>query len=118
MKLKKYEEAIASFDKAVSINGDSLLAWYNKGLVLATLKKYEEALPTYEQAIRIDPDDANIWNAQGVALLELKKYKEAITSFDRALRINPEHPRARENRYTAQQRLQESIRKQERTGNN
>ena len=51
--LQKYEEAIASYDKAIAIKPDYHEAWYNRGFALGRLKKYEEAIASYDKAIAI-----------------------------------------------------------------
>ncbi len=42
--LKRYEEAIEAYEKAIEINPQYTDAWYNKGFCLSELKRYEEAI--------------------------------------------------------------------------
>jgi tetratricopeptide (TPR) repeat protein len=44
-----------AFDKAIEINPQNSLAWYNKGITLRHLNKYEEAIKAYEKAIESNP---------------------------------------------------------------
>ena len=57
----KYEEAIASFDKALEIKPKFADVWNSKGDALRGLKKYEEAVTSYDKAIEADPKDAIAW---------------------------------------------------------
>ena len=54
----KYEEAVASFDKAIEIKPEFVDVWKSKGDALLELKKYEEAIASYDKAIEADPKDA------------------------------------------------------------
>jgi tetratricopeptide (TPR) repeat protein len=54
--LKKYEDAIASYNRAVRYKADHYESWYNKGNALFNLKRYEEAIASYDQAIRFKSD--------------------------------------------------------------
>jgi tetratricopeptide (TPR) repeat protein len=47
----KYEEAIECFDKIISINPASMVAFGYKGLALQRLKKHQEAIQCYEKAL-------------------------------------------------------------------
>ena len=86
----KYEEAIASYEKAINIQPDCYLAWNNRGLALNELGKYEEAIASCDRAINIQPDCYLAWNNRGLALNRLGKYEEAIASCDRAINIQPD----------------------------
>jgi len=89
--LKRYEEAISCFDKAINLDPNYAYAWNNKGFSLNELKKYEEAITCFDKAINLDPNYAYAWNGKGNSLYELKKYEEAITCFDKAINLNPNH---------------------------
>lgn len=84
---KRYEEAIASFDRAIECAPDSYDAWYMKGNALFNLKRYEEAFASYDRAANLQPDRFVAWESRGLALDRLQRYEEAITSLDRALEI-------------------------------
>ena len=88
--LGKYEEAIASFDKALKIKPDFHQAWKSRGIVLRKLGKFEEAIASYDKALEFKPDYHEAWNNRGVALDELGRFDEAIASYDKALEIKPD----------------------------
>jgi CHAT domain-containing protein len=83
--LGRYEEAIASYDKAPNTY-ESL---YNKGVLLDSLGRYEEALASYVRAIKINPDIYKAWHNRGVALSNLGRCREAIASYEQAIKLNP-----------------------------
>jgi predicted O-linked N-acetylglucosamine transferase (SPINDLY family) len=54
--LKRYDEAIAHYDKAISLKPDYHKAWANKGNTLSELKHYQEAITHYDKALTLKPD--------------------------------------------------------------
>lgn len=95
--LKRYEEAIRCYDRALEINPE-LPVWANKGLALGGLKRYEEAIRCYDRGLELDSRDELAWNNKGLALHDLKRYEEAIRCYDSALEINPQHKDAWNNK--------------------
>ena len=88
---EEYEEAIASYERAVEINPDDQDAWYGLGYALGNLGRYEEAIASYERAVEINPDKEKAWYNRGIALGNLGRYEEAIASYERAVEINPDY---------------------------
>jgi len=60
-RLKREEEAIASYDRAISINADYTAAWYGRGRALETLERYQEAIACFDQVIRLNPESEIAW---------------------------------------------------------
>jgi tetratricopeptide (TPR) repeat protein len=54
--LRRYDDALRSYDKAIEIDPNFADAWYYRGLALSKLDRYNEAIASYEMAIRIDPN--------------------------------------------------------------
>ena len=93
--LGRYEEAITSYDIAISFNPYCLQAWLNKGSSLAYLGRYEEAIIAYDHAISINlNNNEDVWYSKGVALGNLGRYEESIICFDRVISMNPEYEAA------------------------
>jgi tetratricopeptide (TPR) repeat protein len=102
---KEYEAAIASYDKALSIQPDYHQAWNNRGSALDDLGRYQEAIASYDKALSIQPDDHQAWYNRGIALRNLGRYQEAIASYDKALSIQPDDHQAWYNRGIALRNL-------------
>jgi len=60
----KYEEAVASYDKAIEIKPEFADVWNNKGEALRVLKKYEEAIASFDKAIEIKPEFTDVWKTR------------------------------------------------------
>jgi predicted O-linked N-acetylglucosamine transferase (SPINDLY family) len=96
--LQRYEEAIAHFDKAISLKADYAEAWSNKGNTLHELKRYSEALTHYDKAISLKFDFIEAWASKGAALHELKRYSEALTHYDKAISLKANYAEAWSNK--------------------
>ncbi|GAB4524253.1 MAG: hypothetical protein Tsb0014_02580 [Pleurocapsa sp.] len=85
----KYDDAIASYEKALKLDPDYAHAWKNRGISLAILERHSEAIASYDKAIELDPDDALAWIGRGISLEILERYNEALTSYDKAIELDP-----------------------------
>lgn len=85
--LKRNEEALVCFDKAIKLAPKNQAAWTFRGVVLIHLKRYEEALTSCDKALDIAPEDKEAWMFRGAALHGLGRYKQAYASYDKALGI-------------------------------
>ena len=52
--MKNYEKAIGCCEKAIDINPNEGMAWYNKACYLSIIHKIEESLDALKRAIEID----------------------------------------------------------------
>jgi predicted O-linked N-acetylglucosamine transferase (SPINDLY family) len=96
--LKRFDEAIAHYDKALSLKPDYAEAWSNKGVSLHELKRFDEAIAHYDKALSLKPDYVEGWANKGVSLKELKRYDEAIAHYDKALNLKPDYAEAWSNK--------------------
>jgi tetratricopeptide (TPR) repeat protein len=80
--LKQYDEAIASFDTALSIKSDYAQAWTNKGVALQELKRYDEAIAHYDKALSLKADYAEAWANKSMLNLFLKKYQDGWENYN------------------------------------
>jgi tetratricopeptide (TPR) repeat protein len=84
-KLRRHEEELASYDRALAIDPEDSTAWYNKGRTLSQLGRHEEALDAHDRALAIDPFDSATWFQKGLTLYELGRHEEALGPYDCAL---------------------------------
>ncbi|OLT58389.1 serine/threonine-protein kinase [Moorena bouillonii] len=89
LELKRYEQALDAYNRAVEIRGEYAPAWQGQGKTLFALKYYEEALNAYDQAIQIEPDYSAAWKGRGKTLEQLERYDAAIKAFNSALELQP-----------------------------
>jgi Flp pilus assembly protein TadD len=104
--LKRYDEALATLDRAIALNPEFPHALFNRGNALSGLKRYADALVSYDKAIALSPGFQEALYNRGNALKELDRYADALESFERALAVNPGDCEAHNSRGCVLQGLQ------------
>lgn len=101
----KYEEAIASFDSALSaedladVNRANILN--DRGVAKWRLKQTKEAIADFNKSVELFPDYAIVYNNRGNALLDLGEAEQAVLDFSRAIDLAPGYGAAFNNRGNA-----------------
>jgi len=104
--LRKYQDALATFEQAAEVRPKNYLVWYNRGrILLHIIKDYNLALESFEKSIRQRNNFHPAWVGKGIALLELERYNDALDAFDQAKRIAPTDPLVWANRGYALRKL-------------
>ena len=96
--LKRFDEALLSYDRALALKPDYAEVHGNRGNALKELKRFEEALSSYDRVLVLKPDYAEAQYSRGLVLRELKRFDEALSSFNRALALKPDYANALNNR--------------------
>jgi len=104
----KYEQALASYDKALEIKPDYHQAWTNRGNVLKKLGKHDEAEKSSKQALKFSSKTFEYWNSEGIALISLGNYSEALKSLNKALELRPNDCNTLYNKANALKKLHRS----------
>jgi hypothetical protein len=68
----RYDEALAAFERAISLQSDFYQAYYSKGLALIYADKLSEALAAFEKATQLAPSFSAAWRMKGNTLINLK----------------------------------------------
>ncbi|NPV75498.1 MAG: tetratricopeptide repeat protein [Anaerolineae bacterium] len=86
--LGRNNEAIACYEKAISLQPQLVVAWGNKGVALHELGLPEEALQCFDIALGIDEKRGFLWNNKGICLESMGRYEEAIFCYQHALLLD------------------------------
>jgi tetratricopeptide (TPR) repeat protein len=78
------EEALESFNRAISIDPNHPDGYLGRANTLNTLGRYQESLKDYERVIEINPEIANAYVNRAIAYSHLKEYEKAILGIPRA----------------------------------
>jgi tetratricopeptide (TPR) repeat protein len=84
-----YENANASFDKAIALKPEDDTTYNLKGAIYLKLSDYRRAIEYYDKALKINSENFDVLRDKGIALYKLGDYEAAITFFDSALRLKP-----------------------------
>ncbi len=98
---RRYDEALAAYERAIALKPDFVEALNNRGNILSELVRLDEALASYDRALALRPDFAESLDNRGVALYDLRRFDEALASHERVLALNPDNPEALNNRANA-----------------
>ena len=71
--LGRFEEALASCDRALKLRPDYADAHSNRGLVLCRLLRFDDALASCDRAIALRPNFAEAHCNRGLALKDLRR---------------------------------------------
>jgi len=83
-----YDDAIASYTKAVAVDPEYAEAYYNRGNAFARERDYDDAIGDYGKALRLDPTLEYAYNNRGLAYLRQGNDDRAIADFNEALRLD------------------------------
>ncbi len=92
-KLRKTDEALECYDKALAITPDVAQCHFNKGLLLYKRFRFAEAYECFKRADELEPNNWLTEFQVGCSLQETKRYDESLAYFEKARQKNPENPR-------------------------
>lgn len=85
LKNKQIEQAIACYDKSLTIAPRFAKAWSNKASLLNMLGRTAEALQCAQHGLTVDPLYMTCWYVKGIMENTLKQYPRAMRSFSEVL---------------------------------
>jgi tetratricopeptide (TPR) repeat protein len=98
LNMKKYDDAISDFNKALSINKNFKNAYFNRGSAFYYKKEYDKAAADFTKTIALDSAYAFAYNNLGAILLERRQIGKALSCFKKALKNDTNYAAAYNNR--------------------
>jgi TolB-like protein len=90
-----FEGAEAMYRRALELNPNYKLAYYNYGGLLGSyLGRFEEALALHRKAAELDPLSAGIITSVGFDLAHLGRFDESLARYQRAIEVDPGYAQA------------------------
>ena len=95
--LEDHNQAITSYNKAISLKPDIVKNYIARGESYLQICDFQSAILNFKKACILDPDNdliysrlAFVYFLQGQCLFDEKLYSEALESFSRAAEMKPE----------------------------
>jgi tetratricopeptide (TPR) repeat protein len=82
----QFDEALETFDKAISLNPEITEAWNNRGVALFRLGRDEDALESYNRALSLDPQNLDALRNKGFVLRSMGRLDEALECYNSILK--------------------------------
>ncbi|HQU91280.1 MAG TPA: tetratricopeptide repeat protein, partial [Pyrinomonadaceae bacterium] len=95
-KLKKPDEEILAYRRAVAIKPDHANALEKLGQAYFNKKRWNDAIATFDQLLIYKPESKN-YNFLGESYFEVEKFDEALTAFNNAVGYDADFDQARYN---------------------
>jgi len=95
--LKRFDEALASCDRALALRPQYADAHANRASALHMLKRFEEALACCDRAAALQPNLPKAHYNRGNALRMLGRFEEAVASYQRECAARPDFAEAHYN---------------------
>jgi tetratricopeptide (TPR) repeat protein len=87
--VKKYEEAINIFTKAIELNPKYAEAFAARGLAYSQLNNYKQAFDDLNIAIEQDPKNVEFYYARAAVYLKSGKHQRSIEDLGKVIELNP-----------------------------
>ena len=84
----KYEEAVADYTRAISLDPSNANAFHNRGSSFDKMGRLSEAVEDFTKAIELDPRNASSYNSRGLARDKLGARNEALADFTTAIGLD------------------------------
>ena len=93
-----YSEAIAEYNRAVSLSPDYAEAYISRGNAQRRNGNYDRAIEDYSRALRLNNSYADVYNYRGFAYTQKGDYIRAIADYTQAIRVRADYTDAFFNR--------------------
>lgn len=88
----KFDDALHSLNRAISLNHNDPLAFFSLAIVFHNLYEYKSAYENYTMAINLNPNMCDAYFNRAQVILAEKddsRIKEAIEDLDKAIELDP-----------------------------
>ncbi len=94
MSMNRFAEAEDFISRAIVLDRESDVSFYNYGTILKQLHKPNEALEQFDSALRLNAKVSETWNNRGTVFSDLQQHERAISDFDQAILLDPDYAEA------------------------
>ena len=92
---EQYQDAIATYDRAITYSANYFSAHIGKGITLIQAGRFQEAQIVFERLLEnsqlTDIQQSQTWFHLGKALCKSKDYSSGVAAFERAIELKPDY---------------------------
>jgi tetratricopeptide (TPR) repeat protein len=89
--LEKWDQAAASYSKAIQLDASHSQLFIDYGKTLAQQGKWDEAVVAYCHAVQLSPNNPSLHNILGEALSKTGKWQEMVAVYQNAIQLAPQN---------------------------
>ena len=86
----EYHKAIAEYNKAIELNPNLGLAYFNRAYAYGEIGKYDEAIADYSKAIELNPGDAQAHYNRGLDYYNKGEVSKAVSDLEKCIGLSTE----------------------------
>ena len=87
--MRRYDDALASLDTALTLKHSCYYAWNYRGLVLTKLERHAEAIASFDKALKYHSDNPNAWYGKACSYALQADVEQAVRNLYRAIVLSP-----------------------------
>ena len=91
LNLKRHDDALRVFDKAVQLKPDDAALWHNLGNACIECNRPQEAIASFKRALAIDPAHWDCAYKAGVMLQQERRFEDALACLDICAKLRPDN---------------------------
>jgi protein O-mannosyl-transferase len=91
---KKYDEALADFNKSIEMNKTFAAAFYFRGEIFIHKEKYDRALDDFNKTLELNPNTISAYYNRGLAFMNEKMPDKALQDFNKTIELNKNYTSA------------------------
>ena len=88
--MQRYQDALASYNRAIAIKPDKYEALINRGIALTKLHRYKDAIASYDRAIAIKQDLHQVYYNKACSYALQSNLELTIENLDKAIKLVPD----------------------------
>ena len=92
--LGQFDDALATFDRALAKRADDIGAMFNRGCVLQRLQQADRSMFMFKRVLAQNPGHVDALLNRGIGFMALDRPADALDCFARILAIEPNHAQA------------------------
>lgn len=88
--LRRYKDALKSFDHAIKVDKTYANAYANTAVVYYQQGSYPKSIKYYDKAIQLDDTQAVFYNNRAASEFARKQFEKAMSDYNKALQLDPD----------------------------